>query len=132
MRCFLFILILLSVSAGSVDAKAPITAEEFLQKANLNLSHKSLLSGEIISFGRDRQQINTVIDVAMLVFIPAPLSETVQVLQQQSTTVDNPSIISVEEIDTELNPIDINGAFQNVIFDESDNREVNRLMKIKP
>ena len=132
MRYFIFILILLLVSVGSVDAKAPITAEEFLQKTNLGVDHQKLLAGEIVSTGRDGQQSNTIIDVAMLVFIPAPLSETVQALQQQSTTVDNPSIISVEEIDTELNPIDTNGAFQSVIFDESDNREVNRLMKIKP
>ena len=124
----LFILLL----SGFATAKSPITAEAFLQKTNLGVDDQKLLAGDIITVGRDGQQIDTIIDVAMLVFISAPLSETVQALQQQSTTVDNPSIVSVEELDTELNSIDTNSAFQNVIFDESDNREVNRLMKIKP
>jgi hypothetical protein len=113
-------------------AGAPITAEKFLQKAGLGVDLQSLLAGEIITLGRSEHEINTELNVAMLVFIPAFLPETVAALQQQSMTVSNPSIIAVEEIKDGPNAAGEESTFKNVKFDESDSREVNLLMKIGP
>jgi hypothetical protein len=118
--------------ADLVAAQAPITAEAFLQKAELVVDQQSLLAGEIITVGRPEQEVNTELNVAMLVFIPAALPETVAALQQQSTTVSNPSIIAVEEIKNHLNATGGKRLFENVKFDASDSREVNLLMKIEP
>jgi len=115
-----------------VTAKAPITAEDFLQKAGLGVHLQSLLAGEIVTVGRPEQEINTELNVAMLVFISASLPDTVAALQQQSTTVSNPLIIAVEEIKGHLNATGEKNIFKNVKFDESDSREVNLLMKIGP
>ena len=76
MRFLIVLLTFVFVSAENAVAQAPITAEAFLDKSGLNVDQQALLAGEIISAGRDGLEINTSIDVAMLVFISAPLPVT--------------------------------------------------------
>lgn len=132
MRYLLFLLTLFFLSTQIAFAQAPITAEAFLDQSGLNVDHQALLSGEIISAGRAEVEINTIIDVAMLVFVPAPLPVAVAELQRQSVESDNPSILAVKEITDHRNAAGELRAFQGLGFDESDRLEVNRLMKIKP
>ena len=132
MRFLLVPIMLFFMLADMTAAKTPITAEEFLQKSGLNVDQQVLLSGEIISAGRSEVKINTIIDVAMLVFIPAALPVTVTELQRQSVESDNPSVLAVKEITDHRNAAGELRAFQAVGFDESERREVDRLMKIKP
>ena len=132
MRCMLALLTLLLMSAKIADAQAPITAEAFLDKSGLRIDTQALLAGEIISAGRAQVKLNTIIDVAMLVFIPAPLPAAVTALQRQSAGADHPSVLAMEEISGQPNTADESSAFGKVGFDAADKAEVDRLLKIGP
>ena len=66
-------------------AQAPLTAEELINTTVLKKHIKSLESGEIVIIGRPENEIDTEMDVAMSVLIPAPLNKTVDVLHSQSS-----------------------------------------------
>ncbi len=113
-------------------AQAPLTAEELINTTELKKHIKSLESGEIVIISRPENEIDTEMDVAMSVLIPAPLNKTVDVLHSQSSGKDAPGVLFIKEITGKDSASELAGIFNKVSYGPTESDEVKQLMTIGP
>lgn len=114
------------------SARSPLTAEALIRDTALKDHLNPLEQGEILVFDLPENETDTGLAVAMSVLIPAPLNETVDVLQRQSSGKAMPGIISAGEIDGDSSTSRLTHVFDTLDFSPKEKDETELLMEIGP